>query len=211
MPSKVCCGVSCPVTRSPSCECMHRQTGKPLQPPTCVFSSTTYLFGWTDHGDVTASNGANTTRMRSQQGQKGPNKRAFWTLPFGTIWKSFLLCKRLPEGRQKNLEHFLKEIVFSYGCKIQRVIKSDRPEPVPGSFRQICTHAMIWNRDHLCESPHVVVQAIIYNTQKKHHEQTITQTILEKSSHGKGVVGTVYMTVFQKLSRQYSNNFQHNN
>ena len=28
---------SCPVTRSPSCARVHRQTGKPLPPPTCVF------------------------------------------------------------------------------------------------------------------------------------------------------------------------------
>ena len=61
---------SCPATRSPSCECLHRQTGKPLPPPTSVVSSSTYRFGWTDHGAVTASNGANTTKMPSQQGQK---------------------------------------------------------------------------------------------------------------------------------------------
>ena len=50
---------SCPVTRSPSCGRLHRQTVKPLPPPTCVVSSSTYLFGWTDHGTVTASSGAN--------------------------------------------------------------------------------------------------------------------------------------------------------
>ena len=36
---------SCPVTRSPSCERLHRQTGKPLPPPTCVVSSSTFLLG----------------------------------------------------------------------------------------------------------------------------------------------------------------------
>ena len=45
---------SCPVPRSPSCARLHRQTVKP-----CVVSSSTYLFGWTDHGSVTASSGAN--------------------------------------------------------------------------------------------------------------------------------------------------------
>ena len=45
---------SCPVTCSPSCGRLHRQTVKPLPPPTCVVSSFTYLFGWTDHGAVTA-------------------------------------------------------------------------------------------------------------------------------------------------------------
>ena len=38
---------SCPAKRSPSCERLHRQTGLPLPPPTCVVSSSTYLFGWT--------------------------------------------------------------------------------------------------------------------------------------------------------------------
>ena len=64
---------SCPVTRSPSCERMHRQTVSPLPRPTCVVSSSTYLFGCTNH-DVTASSGFNTAEMRSQQGQKGPEK-----------------------------------------------------------------------------------------------------------------------------------------
>ena len=39
---------SCPVTRSPSCASLHRQTAKPLPPSTCVVSSPTYLFCWTD-------------------------------------------------------------------------------------------------------------------------------------------------------------------
>ena len=59
---------SCPVTRSPSCGRLHRQTVKPLPPPTVV-SSSTYLFGSTDHGAGTASSGANTTKMRWQQRQ----------------------------------------------------------------------------------------------------------------------------------------------
>ena len=54
---------SCPVPR------LHRQTVEPLPPPTCVVSSSANLFGWTDHGAVTASNGANTKKMWLQQGQ----------------------------------------------------------------------------------------------------------------------------------------------
>ena len=51
---------SCPVTRSPSCGGLHRRTVEvePVPPPTCVVSSSTCLFGWTDHGAVTASSGA---------------------------------------------------------------------------------------------------------------------------------------------------------
>ena len=135
---------SCPVTRPPSCARLHRQTGKPLPAPTCVVSSSTYLFGWTDHGAVTASNGANTTNMRSQQRQKEKEKkRAFWTLPFGTIWQSFLLCTRLPEGWQKTSKKKLQKIAFSHGRTSQRAFRSDRPDQVPRSFRQVRTHAVM--------------------------------------------------------------------
>ena len=41
--------------------CALAQTDCP--PPTCVVSSSTYPFGWTDHGAVTASSGANTTKI----------------------------------------------------------------------------------------------------------------------------------------------------
>ena len=61
---------SCFVTRSPRCDRLHRQTVKPLPTPTCLVSSSTYLFGWTDHGAVTTSSGANTTKRWSQQGPK---------------------------------------------------------------------------------------------------------------------------------------------
>ena len=67
VPSKFCCGrVSCPVTRLPSCGRLHRQTVKPLPPPTCVVSSPTQMFGWTDHGASTTSSGANTTKTSSE-------------------------------------------------------------------------------------------------------------------------------------------------
>ena len=64
--SLVCCGE----VAMYSCARLHRQTVKSLPPPTCVVSSSMHLFGWTDHGAVTASNGANTTKMRSHHGQK---------------------------------------------------------------------------------------------------------------------------------------------
>ena len=40
----------------------------------------------------------------------GPNKWAFWTLPLGTVWRSFLLCKMLPEGWQKNIAKTSKTV-----------------------------------------------------------------------------------------------------
>ena len=39
---------------------------------------------------------------------KRPNKRAFWTLPLGTIWQSFVLCAGLPEDRQKKIAKLKK-------------------------------------------------------------------------------------------------------
>ena len=59
---------------------------------------------------------------------KRPNKRAFWTLPFGTIWQSLFLCTRLPEGRQKAPKNSKSNGIFfwshnSVGCKV----RSSRP------------------------------------------------------------------------------------
>ena len=85
------------------------------------------------------------------------------------IWddlKSFLLCKTLPEGRQKKNRHTQKVMAFSDGRKTQWASKSDRPDRVHGSVRQVCTHAMMQNRDHLCELAHVIDQTIICNTKK---------------------------------------------
>ena len=76
---------------------------------------------------------APTPRRFDRSKKKRPNKRAFWTLPFGTIWQSFLLCTRLPEGKQKNR-----------GRTILWTVRSDRPDPVPGSFWQVCTHAIMY-------------------------------------------------------------------
>ena len=100
---------SCPVTRPPSCARMHRLPGKPLPPPTRVVSSSTYLFGWTNHGFVTASNGANTTKMRSQQGQNDQTNERSGLCHLGRHGSHFFfLCTRLPEGRQKKTQNSKK-------------------------------------------------------------------------------------------------------
>ena len=117
---------SCPVTRSPSCGSFDRQTVEPLPPPTCVVSSSTYLFGWTDHGAVTASSGANTTKMRRQQGRKDhTNKR------LGAIWQSFFQCTRLPEGGQKKSQNSKINSIFLWSHNsVGFQVRSSRPSAV---------------------------------------------------------------------------------
>ena len=52
------------------------------------------------------------------------------------------LRERLPEA-VKNRKTKIEK-AFSHGRTIQRDIKSDRPDPVPGSFRR--THSMMQKR-----------------------------------------------------------------
>ena len=79
---------------------------------------------------------------RREDKKTKPNKRAFLTLPFGTIWQSFLLCT------------------------IQWATRSYRPDPVPGSFQEVSTHPIMNNRDHLGQLHHLIVWAIICNNKK---------------------------------------------
>ena len=151
---------SCPATRSPSCERVHRQTGKPLPPPACVVSSSTYLFGWT----VTASHGAFTTKMRSQRGQKDQTNEHSGLCHLGRYGSHFYCVQCCPKAGKKCKTQ--KLISLSCGRTIERAIKSDRSGPVPASVWQVCTHTMMWNRDHLCELPYVIVRAIICKNEK---------------------------------------------
>ena len=50
---------------------------------------------------------------------KRPNKRAFWTLPFGTTWQSIFLCKAARRPTKKNRKT-QKVKAFSYGHTIGR-------------------------------------------------------------------------------------------
>ena len=60
------------VTRSPSCERLHRQTVKPLPPPVSSLRPRICLVGRTMAPSQLRTNGANTTKMWSQQRQKNP-------------------------------------------------------------------------------------------------------------------------------------------
>ena len=75
VPSQVCCGkVALSRARLRVGACTDRLLSPCHHQPV---SSSTNLFGWTVHGGFTASNGANTTKMRSQQGQEDQaNQRA---------------------------------------------------------------------------------------------------------------------------------------
>ena len=121
MPSQVCCGESCPVTRSPSCARLHRQTGEPLPPPTCVVSSSTYLCDWTDHGAVTATNGANTTKMRWQHRQKDLTNERSGHCHFGR----FGGC---PKASKKKSQNSKSRSVFLWSHHpVGHKVKSSRP------------------------------------------------------------------------------------
>ena len=145
----------CTVTRSPSCGRLHRQTVKPLPPPNRLFFHVSFWLDgpWRRHSLKRRQHHEDAMAARTER----PKNRAFWTVPFGTTWQSFFLCTRLPEGWQKKNRKNQKAKAFSCGRTIQWALKSDRPDPVLGSFWQIRTHAMMWNRDHLGEFHHVIV------------------------------------------------------
>ena len=110
----------------------------------------------------------------------------------GLYGSHFLLCTGVPEGQQKNRKT-QKVTAFPYGRAIQVALKSDRPNPVPGSFREVRMHPMMCNRDHLGELHHVIVWAIICNN---------------KQAPRTNSNATVHLTVFQNFSRQHPNSIQ---
>ena len=125
-----------------------------------------------------------------------PNKRAFWTLPFGTIWQSFFLCARLPEGGQKKIAKLKSNSIFQWSHNsVGYKVRSSRPSA--GKFlasphaRDDVEPRPPW-RTPLCNSLGNHLQQ-----QKKHRELTVTQTVFEKCSHAKGVMGTIFLTIFR--------------
>ena len=146
---------------------------------------------------------------------KRRNKRAFWTSPFGTIWQSFFLYTRLPEGRKNRKTQ--KVIAFSYGRTIQWAFRSDRPDPMLGSFWQGRTHAVMQNRDHLGDLHHKEQKSIT----NKHERKQYLQNVHMQRSNGDSILDsiseflkTVFKTVienldmFRKVIKQYSNSIQ---
>ena len=127
---------SCSVTRSPSCERLHRQTDNPLPPPH-LCRLFVHVSVWWD-GPCMASS-------QLQEDQKSVVDFTIWDdLESILLWA----CRRPTK---------IEKLKCSFGRTIQRAIWSDRPDPVAASFRQVRTHAMMYNRDHLCELPHVFV------------------------------------------------------
>ena len=90
----------------------------------------------------------------------------------------------------------------SVGCKV----RSSRPSA--GKFL-VSSHA----RDDLeprppWRTPSCNSLGNHLQQRKKHHEQTVTQTVFEKCSHAKGVMATVFLDGISDFSRQCSNNIQ---
>ena len=120
---------SYPVTRSPSCGRLHRQTVKPLPPPP-VSSLLPRVLDF-----------------------------AIWD-EMAVIFSEHKAARRPAKKTNRETQ---KVVAVSYGRTIQWAVRSGRPDPVLGSFWQVRTHAMMWNRDHLGELHHVIVWAIICN------------------------------------------------
>ena len=136
-----CVVEKCPATRSPSGgACTDRLLSPCHHAPVSSLLPRNWLDGpWRRHSFKRRQHHEDAMAART----KRPNKRAFWTLPFGTIRQSFFLCRNLPEGRQKKNRKSEKIISFSYGRTIQWAFRSDRPDPVLGSFWQLRTHSMM--------------------------------------------------------------------
>ena len=115
VPSQVCCGkvalrrarlrVGAYTDRLAS-PCQHRHVSS-LRPRVCLVGRT----------------------MAPSQLQIAPDKktkRAFWTLPFGTISQSFFLCTKLQKKPAKKSRK-LKVKAFSYGRTVGYKVRSSRP------------------------------------------------------------------------------------
>ena len=134
---------------------------------------------------------------------KRPNKRAFWTSPFGTTWQSLFLCARLPEGRQKNKSQNSKSNrIFlcshnSAGCKVRSTRASVGRFLASPHARDDVEPRPPW-RTPSCDSLGNHLQ------QQKHHEQTVTQTAFERCSHAQSVMET---SILDRISEMFKTVF----
>ena len=91
-------------------------------------------------------------------------------------------------------------------AKTQRAIKVRSSRPSAGEL-PTSPHALDdveKKGGHLCELPHVIVEAVICNTKKAPRIDSNANSVLKNVHMRRGAMGTVYMTVFQKISKQYS-------
>ena len=76
------------------------------------------------------------------------------------IWDDLAVIFSVHKAARRPAKKIAKIKAFSSDRTTQWAVRSDRPDPVPGSFWQVRTHAMMWNRDHLGVH-HVLVWALI--------------------------------------------------
>ena len=77
-----------------------------------------------------------------QQGQKDQTNESSGLCHLGR-YGSHLFCAQSCPKADKNNRKTQKVIALSYGSTIQWAFRSDRPDPVLGSFWQVCTHPMM--------------------------------------------------------------------
>ena len=139
---------SCPVTRSPSCGRLHRQTVKPLPPPTCVVSSSHKRLVGRTMAPSQLQAAPTPRRCDGSKDKKTKDKKTKQTsvLDFA-IWDDmaviFSVHKAARRPAKRKHRKTQKVIAFSYDRTIQWAIRSDRPDPVLGRFWQVRKHAIM--------------------------------------------------------------------
>ena len=203
MPSQVCCGkVALYRARLRVGACTDRLLSPCHHPPVSHLLPRKCLVGRTVAPSQLQA-APTPRRCDGSKDEKKPSKRAFWTFAMWDDMAVIFLCARLPEGRPKK-----KKNLWSHNA-VGFQVRSSRPSA--GKFLA-SPHA----RDNIeprppWRTPSCNSLGNHLQQQKKHHEQTVTQTSSEQCSHAKGAMGTVYLTVFQNCSRQYSNNIENSN
>ena len=81
--------------------------------------------------------------MRWQQGQKDQTNERSGLCHLGRYGSQFFRAQGCPKAGKKKKRKTQKVTALSYGRTIQWAVRSDLPDPVPGIFWQIRTHAMM--------------------------------------------------------------------
>ena len=99
-----------------------------------VVSSSTYLFGWTDDGAVTASSGANTTKMRSQQRKKDQTNERSGLCHLGRHG-SYFYCVKSASRPTKRKSNSVFPAVAHFSGPENQIAQTQRQEVTDKSAR----------------------------------------------------------------------------